>query len=147
MISRFKRQQGFTLIELLLVLFIIGFTSGLVIVAISGTGANAAIRGEAMDVFNTLKHLRERSIIERSPFALVADKTNGTYSVLKNGKPEKGPRLVRPGVRIDGGPIVFYSRGSAAGPPFVVIDASGKGFSIEVNQVTGAAEIKRIQSP
>ncbi len=136
---------GFTMLELVIVLVIVALGAGLVVMSLGDTKGREELRSESVGIYTELRHLRERALIERMPFALVANAEDGSYGVLKNGQPSGPVHHVREGLKIGGGPVVFYSKGSAAGPPFTVQDKKGKGFSIGVDSVTGTAEIKRLQ--
>ena len=144
MISRSK-TGGFTMLELVIVLVIVSLGAGLVLMSLGNTKGREELRSESVGIYTELRHLRERALIERMPYALVADTDSGTYRVIKNGAPTGKPHRIREGLRIGGGPVVFYSKGSAAGPPFIVQDNKGRGFTIGVDKVTGTAEIKRLQ--
>lgn len=147
MTSRSKpRSGGFTLLELVIVLLIVALGAGLTLMSLGNTKGREELRSEAVGVYTELRHLHERSLMERTPFALVANAENGlSYSVLKNGKPSGAPHVLRAGLKVGGGPVVFYAKGNAAGPPFTVTDTKGRGYAIEVDSVTGAATIKRLQ--
>ena len=135
------------MLELVIVLVIVALGAGLALMSLGDTKGREELRSESVGVYTELRHLRERALIERMPFALEADTETGTYRVLKNGTPAGAPHHIHEGLRIEGGPVVFYAKGSAAGPPFKVQDKKGRGFTIEVDKVTGTAEIKRLQSP
>lgn len=140
-------KKGFTLLELLLVLLIVGFASGLALIALGDTKGKAELKGEAVRIYSTLRHLRERSLLERIPYALTADREAGTLTTLRNGRPVGTPRAVPDGLIIDGGPAVFYPKGNAEALDFVIKDKKGRGFTIALDRVTGTPTVNRLQSP
>lgn len=82
--------------------------------------------------------------MERAPYALVVNAATGAYGLERGGEP--AGKALRPGegVTIEGGPIGFYPKGNSTGGRLTLKGRAGRGYFIEVDEVTGKARVGRL---
>lgn len=141
---RYPSDRGFTLIELVVVLAIVGVAMSLVVSTLGRSRDKTVIRQEAARLRNTLMYARETSLMERTPVALVPDGEGNAYRLEKGGKGWGEARSLPEGVRISGEAVIFMPRGSSTGGAITLEDRSKRGFRVEVDPVTGKAELRRL---
>jgi general secretion pathway protein H len=140
-------DKGFTLLELILVLFIAGMALSLVAGVMGKSRGKAVLRQEVSDVRNLLRHARERSLMERAPYAMVLDAEAGTYWIEKDGAASGRPRTLPDTIGISGSDIVFLPKGNSTGGEITLKDKRERGYIVAVDPVTGHPTVRRLQSP
>lgn len=141
---RYLSEKGFTLIELIVVLAIAGVAVSLVISMVGASREKAVLRQEAAKIRNTLRYARETSLMERIPVALVPDAELDIYRLEKDGEAWGSGVSLADGIEIGGESIVFMPKGVSTGGVITLRDRKERGFAIEVDPVTGRAEVRRL---
>lgn len=139
----FRPEGGFTLLELLIVLFIAGMGFSIVAVSMGRSYEKSVVRQEAVLLQAAMRQAREQSVLQRSQFAF-AFKEN-LYWLEKDGSPYGAARKLPEGLKLSGKPIAFMPKGNSTGGAVSLTKEGGGGFSIAVDAISGAAEIKRIE--
>jgi hypothetical protein len=132
---------------MVVVLFIIGLSAGLVAMSVARTKEKTVLEKEARKLHRVMGYARERSLIERAPFALVPDPEAGAYWLEKDGAAYGKPYKVPEGLLLYGkDPIVFLPKGDSRGGSVSVTDATKRrGYIVKVDPQTGVAAIFRLQ--
>lgn len=155
-------MAGFTLLELILVLVLLGFVTVLTVPALSKTLHALKLRSVTQDVAGTMRHVRERAILERTPQWLAFDIQEDLYWTGR-GNPEEAASEglgEQPFVRLpteinlngftwingerteDQGWFAFYPDGSASGGTVLLAMREGKKTTeISLNPFTGLASV------
>lgn len=137
--------QGFTLIELVIVLAILAMASSVVTFSVARVRDKAVLREEAGILRSTLAHARRLSLMERVPVSLSLDMESGVYVVLRDGKPTDMKRTMDHRLTVAGSDeIVFFPKGDSTGGYIKLSDSRQRTYTIEVDNVTGSAKLRRI---
>lgn len=141
---RYPSKAGFTLLELIIVMLLAALAASVAAVAVGRSHDRTVLRQEAAKVRNLLGHARERSLMERAPFALVINGETGAYRLERAGSPVGRPFRPGEGVRLEGGPIGFFPKGNSTGGRLTLKGRQNRGYYIEVDEVTGKARVGRL---
>jgi general secretion pathway protein H len=135
-------NRGFTLLELVVVIFIAGLAAGVVAVSTGNLRDRARFNAEARKVYQTLRHAREISLVQRRNAVFRVDSDENRYWIDYEGSTSP-PHAVPRGLAISGKDIVFFPKGNSSGGRIKLSDPKGHGFAIGVDSVLGTSEIKR----
>jgi general secretion pathway protein H len=138
-----KDSRGFTLLELIIVMVIAGL--GLSIVGLNAARSyeKSMLRQDAARLHSMMRYARELAIMQRVPVEFTFDE-EGLYWLEKNGSLLGDKKAVRSGYVLKGEPIVFLPKGNNTGGYITIIDSRERGYSIEVDPVTGKATVSRL---
>ncbi len=137
-------NRGFTLLELIVVLFIIGLSTSVVVFSIGRLHDKTVFNGESRRIYQTIKHAREISLMERRNIALQIDKDGNRYWIdYGDGRPDSIYSLPEK-FSITGGPVLFFPKGNSSGGSITLKDGKGHGHRIEIDPVLGIPQIKRL---
>ncbi len=136
--------KGFTLLELIIVLFIAGMAVAVVVFSAARIHENAVFSDEALRFYQTLKHAREISLMERTDVTVRIDAPENKYWIdYGDGRTSDGHSL-HAGISIDGSDIVFSPKGNSSGGTVRIVNAKGQEYAIEVDPILGVPKIKRL---
>ena len=138
------KKNGFTLLELIIVMFIAGIGLSIVGVAAARSYEKGMLRQEAARLHSTMRYARELSLMQRAPVGFALQEEEGVYWLEKNGSLWGDKKAVRSGHVLEGEPIVFLPKGNSTGGYISITDSRERGYSIEVDPVTGRATIQRL---
>jgi general secretion pathway protein H len=137
--------KGFTLLELIIVLFIAGMAVAVVVFSAARIHENSIFNDEARRLYQTLKHAREISLMDRIDVAVKVDAPDNKYWIdYGNGKTSDEHSL-HEGITISGDKdVVFSPKGSSSGGAIKIVNAKGQEYTIEVDPILGMPKIKRL---
>jgi|Deesub1362A_J573_1020465.scaffolds.fasta_scaffold00045_35 general secretion pathway protein H len=141
---KYLYKNGFTLLELIIVLFIVGIAASIVTVSVNRAYKKSIVRQEAKRIHGILRHARELSLLQRTPVVFALDEENNIFWLEKDGAVYGKVKTVPRGIRLSGEPIVFLPKGNSTGGLITLMDSEERGYSIEVDPVTGTATVKRL---
>jgi general secretion pathway protein H len=148
-----SRNAGFTLLELLLAVIIMGLALAVSYPSLSRGSSTFRLRAAARDVFNILRHAREKAVTEQAGMKVTIDReaqklvltddlgdNAQTYAVSKGIKIQ---RIVQAGTEITDGPMVirFLPNGSSDDGEILLKSTSGAFLQITADPITGGARI------
>lgn len=138
-----RREFGFTLLELIIVMFIISIGLSIVGFATARSYEKHMIRQDAARLHSMMRYARELSIMQRVPVEFAFEE-RGEYWLEKNGTLWGEKKSVRSGYVLKGEPIVFSPKGNNTGGFVSITDSRERGYSIEVDPVTGRTTVRRL---
>lgn len=137
-------QTGFTLFELLLVLFIIGLAAAVVMSSGSRMQEKAIFNTEARKLYQTVKHARELSIIERMDIVFNVDKEAKEYWIVYGDGRTSEKHSIPQKFTIAGEKVLFFPKGNSSGGRIEIGNEKGQKYEVTVDQVFGTTTIKRL---
>ncbi len=138
-------DRGFTLLELIVVLLVIAVAAAMTTVSINRAYEKSVLKDQAMRVHGALRHARDKALLERMPVTFVPDEEARSFWLKRRDDELLGKvRHLSSGIEIHGGPIVFFSKGHSTGGSITIENKNGRGYVIEVDEVTGTAKVGRI---
>ena len=137
-------RSGFTLFELLLVLFIIGMAAAVAMSSGSRMQEKALFNTEARQLYQTVKHARELSIIERTDIVFNVDQEAKKYWITYGDKRTSETHSVPQKFTIVGENVFFFPKGNSSGGRIEIGNEKGQKYEVTVDQVFGTASIKRL---
>ncbi|MDA8084877.1 MAG: prepilin-type N-terminal cleavage/methylation domain-containing protein [Nitrospiraceae bacterium] len=137
-------NNGFTLLELIIVMVIAGLASAVVIFSIGRIRDSTVFNQEARRIYQTLKRAREIAVIERTDVTVKIDEEAGRYGIERSDGKTLVSRTLPRGTGITGKDIVFFPKGDSSGGVIKLQNEKGQGYAIEVSQVLGRPEIRRL---
>jgi general secretion pathway protein H len=140
---RYPSDKGFTLLELIVVLLVVAVAAAVAAVSINRAYEKGVLKEQAMRVHGVIRHARDRALLDRMPVTFVPDGEAGSYWLERRDGLLGKKRHVPPGIAMHGEPIVFFSKGNSTGGSITVEHESGRGYVIEVDEVTGTARVGR----
>ncbi len=136
--------KGFTLLELIIVLFIAGMAVAVVVFSAARIHENAVFNDEARRLYQTLKHAREISLMDRTDVAVKIDAPDNKYWIDYGDGKTSDEHSLHEGITVSGSDIVFSPKGSSSGGTVRIVNAKGQGYEIEVDPIQGVPKIKRL---
>lgn len=134
---------GFTLIELIIVLFIIGLAASVVIVSVGRLHEKTVFNEEARKLFQTIKHAREVSLLERKNIEFKIKEDENKYWLDYGDGTTYNLHSVPQKFTITGEAVVFFPKGNSSGGLIKINNGKGREYTIEVDPVLGMPAIKR----
>jgi general secretion pathway protein H len=137
--------KGFTLLELIIVLFIAGMAVAVVVFSATRMHESAVFNDEARRLYQTLKHAREISLMQRIDVTVKVDAPDNKYWIDYGDGKTSDEHSLRAGVTISGDKdIVFSPKGNSSGGTIKIVNAKGQEYAIEVDPILGMPKIKRL---
>lgn len=140
----FSSQTGFTLFELILVLFILGLAAAVVMSSGSRMQEKYMFNSEARQLYLTVKHAREISIIERMNIAFMVDQEAKKYWMAYEDEHTSEMHSIPQRYTIEGENVIFFPKGNSTGGRIEIGNGKGQKYEVTVDQVFGTASIKRL---
>ncbi len=123
---------------------IAGLASAVVIFSIGRIRDSTVFNQEARRIYQTLKRAREIAVIERTDVTVKIDEEAGRYGIERSDGKTLVSRTLPRGTGITGKDIVFFPKGDSSGGVIKLQNEKGQGYAIEVSQVLGRPEIRRL---
>jgi len=136
-------NKGFTLLELIVILFIVGLASSVVFFSAVRIHEKAVFNEEARKLFQTIKHAREISLIDRRDTMVNLDEEQSKYWIEYGDKSTSNLQVLPRGFGIKGDVIFFFPKGNSSGGTVKINNGKGKEYTIEVDKVLGTPVFKR----
>lgn len=137
-----SRNGGFTLVELLAVLFLLSITIAIAGISIGKAMDKARIKDEAIRLRSTMRHARDRSMVERMPYIVIVNSSDGAYAMTRADKRDAAMHALPKGLRIEeGGEVVFWPKGNSTGGSFTIADEKQRRYRVDVEPSTGASKL------
>lgn len=133
---------GFTLLELIVVLFIVGISLSIVVVAAGRIFEKTVFKETSKKVFITLKYARETAILGKTPVTFKVGEKGSSFWLEKDGVVEGRVQNLPERVSISGESIIFFPKGNSSGGLIKIKDEKERGCSIEVDPVLGKPTVK-----
>jgi len=137
-------NKGFTLLELLLVLFIIGMAASVVMISGSRLQEKSIFNSEARNLYLSIKHARELSIIERMYIVFRVDPEAGRYWIGGRDNKSSGIHSIPQKFIITGEDITFFPKGNSTGGKIEIDNGRGQKYEVVVDPVLGTPSLKRL---
>ena len=125
-------------------LVVAGIALAIVTLSLSRAYEKSVLREEATRLQGTLRHARDTSLLMRLPVRFTLDEEEDEYWLLVDGQMQGRVRRLPDGVSLTGTEMVFLPKGNTTGGWVTIRRADGAGFTVEVDTVTGKAEIRRL---
>lgn len=138
-------RAGYTLIELLAVLALLSIVVAIAGISISRQMDKTRIKDEAMRLRNTMRHARDLSIVERIPYIVIVNSTEGSYTLRRADRQGAKPHALPRGISIEeSAEVVFWPKGNCTGGSFVIRDEHERRYEVDVEVSTGASKLTRL---
>ena len=137
-------QTGFTLFELILVLFIIGLAVAVVMSSGSRMQEKALFNTEARNLYLTVKHAREISIVEKTNIVFKVDKDAKKYWISYGDDKTSEKHSVPQQYTFEGSDVLFFPKGNSSGGKIEIGNEKGQKYEVTVDEVFGAPSLKRL---
>lgn len=141
---RYPSEDGFTLVELIVVLVVAGVALAIVTLSLNRAYQKSVLREEATRLQGTLRHARDTSLLMRLPVLFALDEEEDAYWLESDGQVRGNVKRLPDGVELTGTEVVFLPKGNTTGGWVTIRRADGAGFTVEVDTVTGKAEVRRL---
>lgn len=99
---------------------------------------------EARKVFQTLRHAREISLLERKDVIFEFDEEGKSYWLKSEGKAGTTIHRLPERFSITGKPVVFFPKGNSSGGTVTLSDGRKQEYTITVDPVLGTPAFRRI---
>ncbi len=123
---------------------IAGLASAVVIFSIGRIRDSTVFNQEARRIYQTLKRAREIAVIERTDVTVTVDEEAGRYGIERSDGKTLVSRTLPRGTGVTGKGSVFFPKGDSSGGVIKLQNEKGQGYAIEVSQVLGRPEIRRL---
>jgi type II secretion system protein H len=137
-------NRGFTLLELLFVLLIIGLTAAVVTISTGRLRDKTRFNQEARRLYQTVKHAREISLMERKNIEVRIDDEGTQYWIYYGDDKSSELHSLPQKFSVTGDTVIFFPKGNSSGGSIKINDGKGQEYHIEIDPVLGIASIKRI---